>query len=408
MWHVSPSGRLDRLTVFKHVGGGYVPAGEMTFEGSEFLRPGAFQYDQSYLETPGATPLDPLGLPVVSQVFPGVPEAPLALLDAGPEGWGRSVLAMAFEGSVLGAAEFLAAGTTDRTGDLAFGASGEAGPGHWRPDGSLSSEISNQCDDLEALMLAAIAADESDATADQLGMLVRACADVGGARPKVRWRNREGEWIAKFPTWGDKFDDPRIEAVCLDVAEAAGLPVPQRRLETFSGRTVLLVRRFDRSEDGKPYAYLSMGTLLKEPASSYGTTRTYTDMAAAARAIGIEVPEEQMFRRLLVNAFLHNTDDHLRNHAVINTGEGWELSPVFDVVPYPGRKQHVCAPGPGFSPECDPQVAFASHAAFGLAEEQAEAIRDDVVAAVRRLPEFFDRRDVSKADQELLRGLGQQ
>ena len=85
-----------------------------------------------------------------------------------------------------------------------------------------------------------------------------------------------------------------------------------------------------------------------------------------------------------------------------------ELSPVFDVVPYPGRKQHVCAPGPGFSAECDPQVAFASHAAFGLAEEQAEAIRDDVVAAVRRLPEFFDRRDVSKADQELLRGLGQQ
>ena len=66
MWHVSPSGRLDRLTVFKHVGGGYVPACEMTFEGSEFLRPGAFQYEQSYLETPGATPLDPLGLPVVS------------------------------------------------------------------------------------------------------------------------------------------------------------------------------------------------------------------------------------------------------------------------------------------------------------------------------------------------------
>ena len=405
MWHVSPTGRLDRLTVFKHVGGGYVPAGEMTFEGSEFLRPGAFQYDQSYLETPGATPLDPLGLPVVSQVFPGVPEAPLALLDTGPEGWGRSVLAMAFEGTVLGAAEFLAAGTKDRTGDLAFGASVEVGPGHWRPDGSQSSEISNQCDDLEALMLAAIAADESDATADQLGMLVRACADVGGARPKVRWRDREGEWIAKFSTWGDKFDDPRIEAVCLDVAEAAGLPVSQRRLETFSGRTALLMRRFDRSEDGKPYAYLSMGTLLKEPASSYGTTRTYTDMAAAARAIGIEAPEEQMFRRLLVNAFLHNTDDHLRNHAVINTGEGWELSPVFDVVPNLGRKRHVCAPAPGFGDECNPRTAFASYTSFGLPLERAEAMLNDVMSAMGQLPEFFDRREVSQADRVLLRGL---
>ncbi|WP_237050138.1 type II toxin-antitoxin system HipA family toxin [Microvirga ossetica] len=377
----------------------------MTFEGGEFLRPGAFQYDQSYLETPGATPLDPLGLPIVSQVFQGVPEAPLALLDTGPEGWGRSVLAMAFEGSVLGAAEFLAAGTTNRTGDLAFGASAEAGPGHWRPDGSQSLGRSNQCDDLEAFMLAAIAADESDATADQIAMLVRACADIGGARPKVRWRDREGGWIAKFPTWGDKFDDPRIEAVCLDVAEAARLPIPERRLMTFSGKTVLLVRRFDRSEDGKPYAYLSMGTLLNEPASSYGTTRTYRDMAAASRAIGVEAPEEQMYRRLLVNASLHNTDDHLRNHAVINTGEGWELSPVFDVVPNLGRKRHVCAPAPGFGDECNPRTAFASYTAFGLPLERAEAMLDDVMSAMGQLPEFFDRREVSQADRVLLRGL---
>jgi serine/threonine-protein kinase HipA len=312
---------------------------------------------------------------------------------------------MAFETSTLGAAKLLAAGTTARTGDLAFGASVEAGPGTYHPDITLSPAISDASADLEALMIAAIAADEGSATHEQLILLVGACADVGGARPKARWRDGEGEWIAKFSTWGDKFDDPRIEAVCLDVAEAAGLPVPKRRLMTFSGKTVLLVKRFDRSEDGKPYPYLSLGTLFQEPPGSYGTSKTYADMAATAQSIGVIDAQEQMFRRLLVNAFLHNTDDHLRNHAVIDKGSGWELSPVFDVVPYLGRKRHVCAPGPGFSTDCDPQAAFASYAACGLTLEQADGILDDVRTAVRHLPVLFEQREVCRADRQLLRML---
>jgi serine/threonine-protein kinase HipA len=405
MWRVTPSGRLDGLTVFKHLDGRYVPAGELTFQGHDILRPGEFQYAQSYLESDGASPIDPIGLPLRQHQFPGSPEVPLACLDAGPEGWGRTVLSAAFEMFTFGAAELLAAGTTARTGDLAFGASAQAGTGTYYPDQALWPASPDASSDLEALMTAAIAADEGSATQEQLALLVRASADVGGARPKVRWRDGEGEWIAKFSTWGDKFDDPRIEAVCLDVAEAAGLPVPERRLMTFSGKTVLLVRRFDRSEDGRPSSYLSMGALLQEPPGSYGTSKTYTDMAAVARSIGVRKAEEQMFRRLLVNAFLHNTDDHLRNHAVINKGGGWELSPVFDVVPYLGRKRHVCAPGAGFSAECDPQAAFASYEAFGLTREQAEGILDDVRTAMRHLGVLFEQREVCQADREFLRML---
>jgi serine/threonine-protein kinase HipA len=148
-----------------------------------------------------------------------------------------------------------------------------------------------------------------------------------------------------------------------------------------------------------------MGTLLQEPPGSYGTSKTYQDMAAVARSIGVTVPEEQMFRRLLVNAFLHNTDDHLRNHAVIDRGGGWELSPVFDLVPYLGRKRHACASAPGFSAECDPQAAFASYAAFGLTREQAEGILGDVRSAMRRLPVLFEQREVCRADEEFLRML---
>jgi serine/threonine-protein kinase HipA len=221
----------------------------------------------------------------------------------------------------------------------------------------------------------------------------------------VRWRDGKGEWIAKFPTWSDRFDDPRIEAVCLDVAEAAGIPVPQRRLVTIAGRSALLVRRFDRSENGRPFGYLSLGTLLKEPPGSYATTKTYADMAAVARSIGGPASEEDIFRRLLVNAFLHNTDDHLRNHAVINRGSHWELSPAFDIVPCLGRKQHVCAPAPGISAERDPATAFSAYPAFGIKRDAAEQVLEEVRSAALRLLDFMDQREVSVANRALLNPL---
>jgi serine/threonine-protein kinase HipA len=75
------------------------------------------------------------------------------------------------------------------------------------------------------------------------------------------------------------------------------------------------------------------------------------------------------------------------------------------VVPYLGRKRHVCAPAHGFSTDCDPKAAFASYAAFGLTREQAEDILDDVRTAVRHLPVLFEQREVCRADREFLRML---
>ncbi len=64
------------------------------------------------------------------------------------------------------------------------------------------------------------------------------------------------------------------------------------------------------------YVLPQRGTLLSEPAHGYATSKTYSDIASAARRIGVQDPEREMFRRLLVNAYLRNTDDHLRNHAL--------------------------------------------------------------------------------------------
>lgn len=167
-------------------------------------------------------------------------------------------------------------------------------------------------------------------------------------------------------------------------------------------RPVLLVSRFDRSSAGACLSYLSAGTLLGELAYGYATSKIYLDIAEAARRIGVHQPEREMFRRLLVNAYLRNTDDHLRNHAFINDGTGWSLSPVFDVVPHPSGTKYVYAPVPGISRECNPSTAFATYTKFGLSAAETSFILEEIHEATSRIPDFFDARGVSRRDREIL------
>lgn len=42
---------------------------------------------------------------------------------------------------------------------------------------------------------------------------------------------------------------------------------------------------------------------------------------------------EQLYRRIVFNIAISNTDDHLRNHGFILTNQGWILSPAYDLNP---------------------------------------------------------------------------
>ncbi|MET0430638.1 MAG: HipA domain-containing protein [Microvirga sp.] len=403
MWPISNSGRIDGLIVFRALGGAYVPLGELRFQGSGVRRQGRFVYARSYLARAEKKPVDPIGLPLRSKSVAADPEeVPLVFHDVGPDGWGKEILTHAFPGLTLGMPEFLALGGLGRTGDLAFGPTPD-GPERWVPDDEPLLDLPSDDDELETLMRAAAAVDAGDAEGHHFKLLFRKSADVGGARPKTRIRHEGKDWIAKFPTWSDTFDNPRLEAVCLDVAEAAGVPVPEHRIIVAGGKAALFVRRFDRSETDQPFGYISAATLLKRPSTEYATTMTYLDIATVARTIGVHDPERGLYRRLLLNAYLHNTDDHLHNHALIDKGSGWELSPAFDIVPHPDGRRHICAPAPGIGPEWNPDRAFEAHASLKISKGEAEAIRDEVLAAARRLPEFMDLRAVSARDRETLK-----
>ncbi|HSK42022.1 MAG TPA: HipA domain-containing protein [Arenibaculum sp.] len=405
-WRTS-DGRIDRLVVFKAAGHDHVPVGELVFEGSGRVRQGRFAYARSWLDSADKAPIDPIGIPLRRKSVLGLPdEVPLAFYDAGPDGWGKGVLEAAFPTRTLGMAEYLALGTHQRTGDLAFGPDPESGPATWVPPEAPLLGLPREDDDLAALQAAAEAVEAGHPTETHLRMLVRSSADSGGARPKARLWHDGLEWIAKFNAWGDPFDDPRMEAVCLDLAEAAGVPVPERRLETVATRTILLVRRFDRSPTGVKHGYLSAATLLRERHSAYATRKTYVDIAEVARRIGVPSPAPDIYRRLLVNAFLHNTDDHLRNLAFLRKGRQWEIAPGYDLLPH-RTPRHVVAPAPKMSPEWNTGSAADSYGQFGLKEGDARDIYDRVVAGTSRIREVLEQRSVGGRDREIIAPLMQ-
>ena len=83
--------------------------------------------------------LGPVGLPLVTGKFALPPNgAPLALYDAGPDGFGQKVLRAAYPGQAdrgFSQAELLAAASTHRVGDLLFGPT-PAQLERWEPEAS--------------------------------------------------------------------------------------------------------------------------------------------------------------------------------------------------------------------------------------------------------------------------------
>lgn len=172
-------------------------------------------------------------------------------------------------------------------------------------------------------------------TAADIQLLLAPGSSLGGARPKASILDRDGCLaIAKFPHKDDEADTVLWEAVALTLAKLAKIHVPDWRLENVAGKSVLISRRFDRIRN-KRRPYISAMSML---GANDNDPRSYLEIVDSIIQYGafIEKDIQQLWRRLIFNILISNTDDHLRNHGFIYIGtEGWQLSPAFDLNPVP-------------------------------------------------------------------------
>lgn len=181
--------------------------------------------------------------------------------------------------------------------------------------------------------------DESSLDEKWLNQLLRPGSSLGGARPKATVADTEGQlWIAKFPSKNDANNTGAWEKVVHDLARMCNLNVPESKLETFSklGST-FIVKRFDRNGNRRIHFASAMTLLGKNDGASAEDGSSYLDLASIIISSGANPVADlvELWKRIVFNMAVSNTDDHLRNHAFILKKNGWTLSPLYDVNPVP-------------------------------------------------------------------------
>jgi serine/threonine-protein kinase HipA len=181
--------------------------------------------------------------------------------------------------------------------------------------------------------------DEADAW---LRMLIAPGGSLGGARPKASVVDPNDHlWIAKFPSVRDEHDVGAWELVLQTLAIGCGLRVSESQARRFAHpHHTFLIRRFDRTDAGRRLHFASAMTLTgHKDGDDASTGVSYLEIARVLMDHGAQTNEDlrELWSRIVFNALVSNTDDHLRNHGfILVPGTGWRLSEAFDMNPVPG------------------------------------------------------------------------
>jgi len=237
-----------------------------------------------------------------------------------------------------------------------------------------------------------------------INMLIAPGSSLGGTRPKAGIIDKNGHlWIAKFPSRFDRGDVGGWEIVTYELAKLAGINIAESVASKFSTDFhTFITRRFDRNKNGERIHFASAMTMLGySDGQDYKDGASYLDIVRFITSHGANnnTDLEQLWRRIVFNICVSNTDDHLRNHGFILTNNGWLLSPAYDINPVPdavGLSLNISS----LDNALDLELTLEVHKHFRIKEERAIAIINEVKKAVSYWRSIANKYGISKAEQE--------
>ena len=168
-------------------------------------------------------------------------------------------------------------------------------------------------------------------------MLIAPGSSLGGARPKANFTDSSKNlWIAKFPSKNDKTDKAAWELLAYRLALKAGIRMSESRITKLSGAyNTFLTKRFDRILNERIHFASAMTMTGNYEEALRDKSASYLEIAEFIKYSGAENMEDlhQLWRRIVFNISISNTDDHLRNHGFLLSNKGWRLSPAYDINP---------------------------------------------------------------------------
>lgn len=336
-------------------------------------------------------------LPLIEQPFLPAERgmAAGAVDDARPDRWGERVIRLIDKPPRLSLLEYLYFAGDDRFGALGVSTSEEAYlPRRLGPLPRLEETA-----EVHALVRKVL---ENEPVPDAQKRLIAPGVTLGGARPKALLQIAGEQWVIKFGD-GEPTDTPLIEHASMVLAGRAGIRVaPTVPVRLAHGHAVA-IKRFDR-EGGLRVHCLSAAVALRAAAEPFG----YPELAQLLRRRGVTAGEvylsqmQELFRRMVFNILIDNTDDHEKNHALLVTdAQQYELSPAYDILP--------CGQALGYQQmrvgeqESDSTLSNALSMArmFGLGKDAAALEVRRVAEVVSGWKEHFRQMGVTDTDIDL-------
>jgi serine/threonine-protein kinase HipA len=351
-------------------------------------------------------------LPLVDNEFypPGrlsanAPRAVGAVDDARPDRWGEKVIRFIDKPKRTSLMELLYYAGDDRFGALGVSTS----PTTYLPRKGGPLPRLAQAQELSEVVAKIEAGDA--VTTLEAKIIGGGGSPLGGAKPKALIEIEGEQWVIKFFN-NEYVDAPLIEHATMTLAAQAGISVAQTHVIPLVAANAVAIRRFDRV-DGKRIHSISAGTAIRA-ATPAGTEPEmgYPQLARILRRVGVTQGDayladaQELFRRMVFNILVDNTDDHEKNHAllVVNpTANGrLRLAPAYDVLPTnsgQGYQEFICG---AYGQESTLANAMSQCDAFGLQSAQAAAQVVQVIGVVNTWRAHFESIGVSKSDLETL------
>jgi serine/threonine-protein kinase HipA len=323
-----------------------------------------------------------------------------AVDDARPDRWGERVIQYLDRPTRLSLMEYLYYAGDDRFGALGVSSSDrEYLPRRHGPLPKLQSA--------QAMSEVVAKLNAKEPIADIEKTLVSRGGSFGGAKPKALIDIDGEQWVIKFFN-GEPVDVPLIEHASMTLASHADITTATTVVVPLAAENAIAVKRFDRAK-GRRFHCLSAGTALRAVADVRSEPELgYPALAQILRRFGESKNEvykqdmAELFRRMVFNILIDNTDDHEKNHALIVAAPGksnsLRLAPAYDVLPANSGQGHQEFLVGDDGPESTLSNAMSQCAMFELTAAQAAAEVLKVIAVVDGWKQHFRLCGVTEAD----------
>ena len=375
----------------------------------------SFEYEKEWLKSNHSFLLDPDIQLFSGPQFPAEKENFGIFLDSMPDTWGRTLMKRranqlakeqgklpsnlyeidyllgVYDESRMGALRF----KLDPNGDFL-----DNTPHSPTPPWSSVGQLQHAADLIESDK-------DNEEVQKWLAQLIAPGSSLGGARPKANIIDEQKHlWIAKFPSKNDTIDKAAWEYLTYQLALKAGIYMSESKISKVSGRyNTFFTKRFDR-ERGERIHFASAMTMTGYNEDILrNTTASYLDIAEVIQTHGVNIKEDlaQLWKRIVFNIAVSNTDDHLRNHGFILCDKGWKLSPAYDINPLidkAGLSLNIDMD----NNDLDLELAKSVGKYFRLNTASMDKIITEVQEAVQQWANIANEIGISRSEQGLMRG----